>query len=388
MRTKRSRTIWRTLGITAAIIIVAGIILYTQVLRGALVGYGPSDAPVSLDTLTLPDGFTISVFANDTPGARSLTRSDAGIVYVGTRKEGVVYALTPNRGESRAEETTIVARGLTQPNGVAWRDGDLYIVEPTRVLVLRDIDNALSNPPAPKVLFDSIPGERGHEWRYAAFGPDGLLYIAIGMPCNVCERPDPYGTIVRLNVENPEAGYEVVARGIRNSVGFAWHPQTKDLWLTDNGRDWLGENQPGDELNHVPARDTPHFGFPYCHAGTLDDPDFNKRTCSEFTAPVQVLGPHVAALGMAFVPESWPAPYAGSILIAEHGSWNRQVPIGYRVMFVPLQGAASKGYEPFATGWLNGSDAWGRPVDVLFLADQSMLVSDDKAGVVYRVSVS
>lgn len=368
-------------------LLLAGALLYTTVIRGVLVGYGPSSQPVNVTALNIPQGFAINIYADSVPGARSLAYSDNDIVYVSSKEAGNVYALVPNRAQSRAEETYVIASGLHKPNGLAWKDNDLYVVEPFRVLRYNNLDEQLENPPEPEVLFTDFPQEKGHEWRYAAFGPDGLLYVAIGMPCNVCEREDPYGTIIRLDVENPEAGYEIVARGIRNSVGFTWHPETDELWFTENGRDWLGDDLPGDELNYVPATSTPHYGFPYCHQGDLADPDVGAGLgCAQYAPPVQVLGPHVAALGLAFVPPSWPAPYAKGVFIAEHGSWNRQEAIGYRITFVPLNQTSSLGYEPFITGWLDNKGSWGRPVDVLFLPDASLLISDDKAGVVYRVS--
>jgi glucose/arabinose dehydrogenase len=272
------------------------------------------------------------------------------------------------------------------PNGVAFRDGDLYVAEVSRVLRFPDIEDDLASPPVPSLVATGYPSDEHHGWKFIAFGPDGGLYVPVGAPCNVC-LPDEerYAVITRLDVGAGK--WEVFAKGVRNTVGFDWHPATRELWFTDNGRDWMGENRPPDELNRA-ARAGLHFGFPYCHGGNLSDPQFGEqRDCTDLTPPVVELGPHVAALGMRFYTgDQFPEPYRGGIFIAEHGSWNRKVPIGYRVTFVSLQDSQPGPYRIFADGWLRHGVASGRPVDLLVMPDGSLLVSDDKGGRVYRIA--
>lgn len=342
-----------------------------------------------LDTITLPPGFTINIYTADVLGARSMTLSEDGTLFVGTRRSSV-YAITDADGDQQADQVRVIASGLDSPNGVAVHDGALYVAELSRVIRLDDIEANLDSPPQPVVVKDGFyVGQGGlHAWKFIAFGPDGKLYVPVGVPCNVCEENAQYGILARMNPDGTEL--ETFASGIRNTVGFDWHPDTGELWFTDNGRDWLGDDQPLDELNHAPEAGL-HFGFPYCHAGTIPDPDFGaRRPCSDFTPPVIALGPHVAALGMRFYTgDMFPAEYKNQILIAEHGSWNRTVPIGYRVSLVRLdeEGNAAA-YEPFAEGWLQPGGAWGRPVDVLVMPDGALLVSDDQAGAIYRISYS
>jgi len=338
-----------------------------------------------LNNIKLPPGFEISIYAGNLPNARSLALSPKGTLFVGTLKEGKVYAvLSPGR-ENEAKKTITIAQGLNMSNGVAFRNGALYVAEVNRVLRYDDIESRLSNPPKPVTLNDKFPEDRPHGWKFIAFGPDGLLYVPVGAPCNICE-PDAnrYAVITRMKADG--AGPELFAQGIRNTVGFDWHPVTKELWFTDNGRDNLGDDVPPDELNYAPKQGL-HFGYPYCHGGDIPDPEFGKkRSCSEFTPPAQKLGPHVAALGMRFYTGSmFPADYHNQIFIAEHGSWNRTAPIGYRVTLVQLNNNRAVSYKVFAEGWLQGNRAWGRPVDVLVMPDGALLVSDDEAGVVYRI---
>jgi glucose/arabinose dehydrogenase len=358
--------------------------------RGYLVPFLPDALSAQATTagIRLPAGFEIALFADDLPGARSLSLSPASTLFVGTRGEGVVYAVRDRDGDHRADEVHRVASGLNMPNGVAFRDGDLYVAEVDRVLRFVDIEQNLAAPPTPEVVAADYPDDAHHGWKFIAFGPDGQLYVPVGAPCNVCLPKRPvYASITRLD---PASGArEIYAEGVRNTVGFDWHPQTGEFWFTDNGRDWMGENQPPDELNRAP-RPGMHFGFPYCHGRDLPDPEFGQgRDCSEFTAPVRELGPHVAALGMRFYRGGqFPPRYRGGVFIAEHGSWNRRVPIGYRVSFVGLGGEAGPSYETFAEGWLRDGQAVGRPVDVQAMADGSLLVSDDKGGRVYRIRYS
>ena len=338
-----------------------------------------------LTQLKLPEGFHIRVYAKGVPGARSLSLSPNGTLFVGTRSNGRVYALRDEDGDYKAERVIILASGLNRPNGVAFKDGDLYVAEISRILRYRDIEAHLDNPPQPEIVNDTFPTDRSHGWKFIRFGPDGLLYVPVGAPCNICASPEPYASIGRLD---PSTGdFEVVARGVRNSVGFDWHPETGEMWFTENGRDWLGDDVPPDELNRVTAAGQ-HFGYPYCHGTDIADPAFGaQRNCNEFVPPVQELGPHVAALGMRFYRGNmFPAEYRNQIFIAEHGSWNRSSKIGYRLTLVRLDPDGTVSYEPFAEGWLQGESNWGRPVDVLVMPDGSLLVSDDQAGLIYRIS--
>jgi glucose/arabinose dehydrogenase len=339
-----------------------------------------------LDTIKLPPGFVITVYADNVPNARGLTLGQNGTLFVGTRDRGDVYAVVDRNGDQRADEVLTIASGLQMPVGVAYRNGSLYVSAVDRILRFDEIEQQLRNPPAPVVLVDRFPKETDHGWKFIAFGPDGKLYVPVGAPCNICEPdPDRYALIARLNPDG--SGYEVVARGVRNSVGFDWDPATRDLWFTDNGRDLLGDDQPPDELNHA-SKPGLHFGYPYCHGGTIPDPEFgSKHACSEFTAPAVALGPHVASLGMRFYTGvMFPKEYRGQIFIAEHGSWNRSKKIGYRITLVSRDGQGPARYSVFAEGWLQGQKAWGRPVDVLVMPDGALLVSDDWAGVIYRIS--
>jgi len=343
---------------------------------------GNQDLP--LNKIRLPDGFEISIYASDVPGARSMALGPNGTLFVGTRV-GKVYAIVDRNRNNRTDEVITVARGLRMPNGVAFRGGALYVGEVSRVLRYDNIEARLSNPPTPVVVNDTFPGDRHHGWKFIRFGPDGQLYVPVGAPCNVCERSDGhYALIMRMNPDG--TGLEVFARGVRNTVGFDWHPETKTLWFTDNGRDWLGDDVPPDELNHAPRKGL-HFGFPYCHGGDISDPEFGgKHACEEFVPPAMKLGPHVAAIGMRFYTGTmFPDRYRNQIFIAEHGSWNRSTPIGYRVTLVRLEENRAVTYEVFAEGWLQGNAAWGRPADVLVMPDGALLVSDDRAGVIYRI---
>lgn len=340
-----------------------------------------------LERIQLPEGFHIDVFAENVVNARSMDLSPNGTLFVGTRGEGKVYALVDTNGDFLADKKYILAERLKMPNGVAFRDGDLYVAEVSRVLRFPDIESKLDNPGTPEVVYDAYPKETHHGWKYIAFGPDDKLYIPVGAPCNICESEDPiFNTITRMNPDG--SNMEIVHSGIRNTVGFTWHPETGEIWFTDNGRDWLGDESPACELNHAP-QDNLHFGYPYCHQGDLPDPDFGeKRACSEFTPPVQKLGPHVAPLGLEFYQgKQFPEKYKNQILLAEHGSWNRSTKIGYQVSLVELDGNEAISYQPFASGWLDTEkdEVWGRPVDLEHLPDGSMLVSDDFANVIYRI---
>lgn len=340
-----------------------------------------------LDRIDLPPGFEIDIYADDVPNARSMALGPEGTLFVGSRTAGRVYAVLDQNKDNKADEVIIIAQGLRMPNGVAIRDGDLYVAEISRVLRYDNIEADLNNPPAPVVINDTFPKDEHHGWKFIRFGPDGMLYVPVGGPCNVCERNDDerYASITRMQPDG--TGQEVFARGVRNTVGFDWHPTTEELWFTDNGRDLMGDDVPPDELNHAPEPDM-HFGFPFCHGGDVPDPGFGAgRECQEFTPPAMKLGPHVASLGMRFYTGSmFPNLYRNQIFIAEHGSWNRSTPIGYRITLVKLEGNKAVSYEVFAEGWLQGESAWGRPVDVLVMPDGALLVSDDRAGAIYRIS--
>jgi glucose/arabinose dehydrogenase len=367
-----------------AVIVVATAVAVGCHYRGYLAGLLPS-AAAEVSDITLPPGFRITVYA-EVPNARQMALGPAGVVFVGSMTAGKVHAVVDRDGDHRAEAVHEIASGLSLPSGVAFRDGALYVAAVNRVLRFRDVTRDLARPPQPEVVSDAFPSDRHHGWKFIAFGPDGRLYVPVGAPCNACEVSGLHATITRLEV--PGGRPEVVARGVRNSVGFDFQPGTGELWFTDNGRDWLGDDQPPDELNRLPGGTAGHFGFPHCHGTNLRDPEYHAgHACQEFVPPVRLLGPHVAALGMRFYTGTmFPEPYRGGIFIAEHGSWNRTTPIGYRVTFVKVENGRATSYEPFAEGWLKGSVAAGRPADVLVMPDGALLVSDDKAGRLYRIA--
>lgn len=337
--------------------------------------------------IKLPPGFEISVFAQNVPNARSLALGANNVLFVGTRSAGRVYAIRYK--DTRATQVLTLASDLNMPNGVALRDGALYVAEVDRILRFDDVEARLdayaSGTAKPAVVTTRYPRDSHHGWKFIRFGPDGWLYVPVGAPCNVC-APDPsrYALISRIRPDG--TGYEVFAQGVRNSVGFDWDPRTRELWFTDNGRDWLGEDLPSDELNHAPAPGM-HFGYPYCHQGDTPDPEFGTRPCAQFTPPAAKLGPHVAALGMRFYTGSqFPAEYRNSMFIAEHGSWNRRAKAGYRIARVVAEAGRVVKHEVFAEGWLQDGSVWGRPVDIEHMPDGSLLVSDDYAGAIYRIA--
>jgi glucose/arabinose dehydrogenase len=372
------------LGLLAVIILVFAIY---GVLRTVPIS-SCGENGTGLACIKLPPGFSIDYYAENVKGARSMTLSPNGTLFVGSRDAGNVYAVLDRNNDSKADDVIVIAQGLNSPNGVAFRNGSLYVAEVSRIIRYDNIEAMLENPPAPVVVNNSFPSDQAHGWKYIKFGPDGKLYVPVGMPCNICNMEgvdERYGTIMRMEPNGSQL--EIFARGIRNTVGFAWHPQTEELWFTDNGRDWLGNDIPPDELNRAPQIGM-HFGFPFCHAGDIPDPEFGSlRNCSEFTPPEMKLGPHVAALGMTFYTGTmFPEEYRNQIFIAEHGSWNREIPIGYRVSLVRLENGKAVSYELFADGWLQGLAAWGRPVDVFVMPDGALLVSDDKNNAIYRIS--
>lgn len=337
--------------------------------------------------LRVPAGFTISVFAGNVPGARSLTHGGDGIIFVGTRGNSV-YAVTYQQGSGKASEVLTVAAGLIMPNGVAFKNGSLYIAEISRVTRYDNILNQLKSPPKPVVVRNDFPTEQHHGWKFIAFGPDGKLYIPIGAPCNVCKEKDyRYATLMRMDADG--SNLELYASGIRNTVGFDWHPQTKQLWFTDNGRDMLGDDIPPDELNIATTKGQ-NFGFPYLHGSSVVDPEFGKNAdIKQFTKPVLEMQAHSAALGCRFYTgNAFPSKYKNQLFIAQHGSWNRSSKVGYRVSVAMQNSKGTVTEEPFITGWLRGQEVLGRPVDVLMMKDGSLLISDDLAGCIYRVTYS
>lgn len=339
-----------------------------------LLFFSHSSIALPLQNIKLPQGYTISAYAN-VAGAREMAVGRNGIVYVGTRK-GNVYAIIPEANFSKALKVITLAKNLDEPNGVALYNGDLYVAEVGRIIKFSDIANNL-NTPQFSVVTENLPKERQHGWRYIQFSPEGWLYIGIGAPCNVCISKDPrFATIMRMRPDG--SNLEIYAKGVRNTVGFAWNPQNNEFWFTDNGRDWLGDNLPPDELNFA-SKKGEDFGFPYFYGKNVPDPKFGHLKSAKDMTPATIdLGPHVAALGMTF--------YQGNILIAEHGSWNRSQKIGYRITKVTLKNNTAISCTPFITGWLNGNSFWGRPVDIRIFKNNSLLISDDYAGMIYRVS--
>ena len=380
----------------AAGALAVGVTVVMQAQQGgsgppARTGGGMAGAIPQLDTLKMPAGFSVAVYANGVQGARSMALAPDGTLFVGTRGNRV-YAITDANRDHVGDKVIELTTGLRTPNGLAFKDTALYVGELNRIVrfdnVLDAVKAGSGSSLTPKVVLDGLPSETMHGWKYIAFGPDGYLYYQIGAPCNICDRGDPFAAIWRVKPDG--SGNEIVARGVRNSVGMAWHPQTNELWFTDNGRDMLGDEQPNDELNHAPKPGL-HFGYPYCHEGTIADPEFGKdHPCSNYAPPAQKLGPHVAALGLKFYTGSmFPPEYRNRLFIAQHGSWNRTAkagPIGYRIMTATIDGDKVTRYDPFAEGFLQGRQAWGRPVDLLQMPDGSLLISDDTAGAIYRIT--
>ena len=345
-------------------------------------------AQVNLDKLKLPDGFEIEFFAESAPGARQLAIGDNGTVFFGTRAAGNVTALMDTDRDGRPDRRVIVAEGLPSPAGVAILDGDLYVAAVNRILRYRDIESVLPQVPFPEVVTDAMPTDRMHGWKHINVGPDGRIYFGIGAPGNVLDAGLPYATI---NAIDPQTGeIEMLAEGIRNSVSLDWNPQTGNIWFTENGRDMMGDDLPPDELNVLLEKGT-HYGYPFIHGSNVPDPEFGSKVdleTFEFQPPLLELQAHVAAVGIEFYEgDMFPEEYKQRVFWAERGSWNRSSKIGYRVMMATYDGDTVVSHEPFITGWLQpGEQVLGRPVDFLEMADGSLLVSDDHAGVIYRVT--
>lgn len=352
----------------------------------------PPTADISLDKIELPEGFSIELYADDVPNARQMALTPGGTLFVGSRQGGKVHAVVDRDGDFKADQVYLIAEGLTMPSGLAFRDGALYVGAVNRILRYDDIEARLDDPPEPVEVVSDLPSDGHHGWKYIDFGPDGKLYVPVGAPCNICEKPDPYAAILRMNPDG--SAREVYARGVRNSVGLAWHPTTGHLWFTDNGRDNISpdaavtDDLPSCELNHAPEPGL-HFGFPYIHQGDTPDPEFGEgHSPDDYTPPAVKLGPHVAPLGLVFYTgDMFPDAYKNQAFIAEHGSWNRRQKNGYRIQLVHFDEAGNAvGQEVFAKGWLDGEENWGRPNDVEQMPDGSLLVSDDQAGAIYRIT--
>ena len=365
------------------------VILFTLFLITPCLAFTqPNNHQDVLKQLHVPAGFTLSIFADNLPNARSLALGDNGVVFVGTGTENMVYAVQDTNNDGVADNHYVIANHLFMPNGVAYKDGALYVAEINRIIRFDNITQQLANPPAPVVVYDQLPSDEHHGWKYLRFGPDNKLYTAVGAPCNVCEPEKPiYSSLVRLNADG--SGFEILARGIRSSVGMDWQPDTNALFFTDNGRDYMGDDVPADELNQRTTTGE-HFGFPYCHGGDVPDPTFAspEKQCSQFTAPAWKFKAHMAPLGMRFYRGAqFPAEFKNQLFVAQHGSWNRSIPQGYRVALVKLDQGKPFSEQVFIDGWLTKSyDVLGRPVDILEMPDGSLLISDDKLGVIYRIA--
>ncbi len=358
-------------------------------------GLAAADLAEQVSKLRVPKGFKVSIYAENVPNARGMALGAKGTLFVGTRDVDTVHAVVDSDGDQKADKVLqIIGPGVVladgakfdMPHGVAFRDGALYVSSVSRIIRFDDIEAHLESPPTPVVLPVKFSETAQHGWKYIAFGPDGKLYVPQGAWCNACDFPDElFGSITRMNADG--TGLEVIAKGVRNTIGFDFHPETGELWFTENGDDRLGENLPGDELNRLSAPGQ-HFGFPYVHQGDLLDPYFGKgKKVEDYVAPAQVLGPHVAALGMRFYTgKMFPKEYRDQIFIAEHGSGGAREKIGYRVMLVRLDGNKAVSYEVFAEGWVQEGKAWGRPTDVLVMPDGALLVADDRANAIYRIS--
>lgn len=344
----------------------------------------PAYAANILKELSVVDGFKLSVFADNVENARQIAVSKKGIVYVGSRKAGNVYALIDHNSDGVADKQIVVASGLNMPSGLAIKGDDLYVGEVQRIIRFKDIDKQLKTPNY-EVVYDALPKERHHGWKFLRFAPTGELIIPVGVPCNICGEDERFGRIFALNVDTKQL--TTVAKGVRNSVGFDFHPSTQNMWFSDNGRDMMGDDIPPDELNRVTSEGE-HFGFPYVHAGAILDPEFGKeKNTADYSAPALALGAHVAPLGIHFYTgKQFPSNYKQQLFVAEHGSWNRSKKVGYKVAVATIEQGRVIKYTPFITGFMKNEETLGRPVAFAELADGSLLISDDYANVIYRVS--
>ena len=349
-----------------------------------------------IDNLNLPENFKISVFADGLDSPRQITETESGYIIVGSKKGDKIYAIKDRNSNGSAEIKVLIAEGLQNPTGVAMKNGDLYFSEIDKIWVIKDIDKWLTSNsnilPEKNIYMDDLPNETWHGFKYLGFGPDGNLYIPVGVPCNICIEPQTKDKRFAAIHKYEDGNLVTVAEGVRNSVGFDWHPVTKKLYFSDNGRDWMGDDSPSCELNVV-ENDGDFFGYPYKHATDVIDPEFGDLIPTldkEFVDPIAELGPHVAPLGITFYDSNlFPSKYKNSIFIALHGSWNRTKKSGYKVIFVELDNNGNYvRQEDFITGWLDNEQAWGRPVSPFVMSDGSLLISDDKYNVIYRVTYS
>ncbi|MEI8150050.1 MAG: PQQ-dependent sugar dehydrogenase [Hyphomicrobiales bacterium] len=348
----------------------------------------PSADKLPIDKIKLPSGFKAEVWSSGHPGARTMVMGDKGTMFMGTRTIGRVYAITDKGGK---REPKVIIQGMTQPNGLAFKDGSLYVFAINKVFRYDKIEDNLDKLPEPVELTKAydLPDTIHHNWKYVDFGPDGKMYVQVGSNCNICEtNPGIHGQIRRYNADG--TGMEIVARGVRNTVGFDWHPVTKELWFTDNGRDWAGNAGPEDELNRIPKNmEGASFGFPYCHAMGIPDPDVKRpNPCAGVIMPAALTGPHAAGLGIKFYTGSmFPKSYQNVAFIARHGSWNREQKYGYDVVMAKISGGKAT-IMPFMTGLLNNekNEFYGRPSYVFQMKDGSLLVSDETSGAVYRIT--
>jgi glucose/arabinose dehydrogenase len=343
------------------------------------------EAQLPVAKLKLPPGFKAEVWASNVLDARGLRQGDKGTVFVSSLfVAGKIYAVV-DKGEKREVKT--IAEKLFLPNGIEFVKGSLYVATPKDITRYDDIEAKLDNPPQPVMVYDKLPGEVPHGWKFIKLGPDGKLYVPIGAPCNICDPSEGFARITRMNLDG--SGVETVARGVRNTVGFDFDPKTGDLWFTNNGRDWLSEDLPNDTLNHVTAPGKQHFGFPYCHQGDFADPEFGwGKSCNDYAKPAQLMGPHAGVLGMRFYTgKMFPAQYQGAMFIARHGPWNRSKKYAADIVVAwPDAAGGIQKMEPFMTGLVENNEYLGRPVDLLVMKDGSLLVSDDHNGAIYRIS--
>lgn len=372
----RVRNRWRARSV-AACSVLASFMSVTPAVAGTPIL--PAAAP----------GYGVSVFASGVPSAREFAAGPAGLMFVGSKAAGNVYAVSYDPANPiKATNVRVIARGFEMPTGIAYRNGDLYIVDVRKILVMRDVIHHLDAPSKPEVIVNDLPWEEGdHDWKFIAFGPDGKLYVPIGSPCNACYTGPDFATIMRMNADGSQR--ERIASGVRNTVGFDWQPQTGTFWFTENGRDNLGDDIPSDELNRLDKVGA-HFGFPYCHQGNLADPDLGQgHPCDRYTPPAVRLGAHLAPLGMRFYTGTAMPALRGGVVIAEHGSWNRTGYAGYRVVGlprVPTTGAATADGQIVLLNFLTpDGHVTGRPADVQPLSDGSLLVSDDRQGAIFRL---
>jgi glucose/arabinose dehydrogenase len=355
----------------------------------ALKPVAPPVIPTAADKLPVamlkaPKDFKIEVYASGITNARSIRIGDKGTVFVSTRLADKIYAITDKNGK---REVKVLYTGLYRPNGIALHNGTLYIAELSQISKVDDIENHLGNPPKLQVIYNDLPKDEPHGWKFLAVGPDKRLYFNIGAPCNICMPPETNAQLRSIKLDGSDA--QVIARGIRQVVGMDWNPQSKKLYFTENQRDWMSEDTPQDKLDRLDHPGKDNFGFPYCHQGNIADPEFGwGHDCSEFTQPIALLGPHSAPLGMRFYTgHMFPAEYHNQILIARHGSWNRTRKFGGDIVVATLdKNGDVKSIKPFITGFLQNNNYVARPADLEIMKDGSLLISDDFNGAVYRVS--